>query len=71
MCERLRVVKDFELDAALVVAAMRSAFECGPHAAGHNAFRGSGPGQELAFDNALAQLGCPVYRIERFCITCC
>jgi hypothetical protein len=29
MCGRLRVVKDFELDAALVVAAMCSAFEYG------------------------------------------
>jgi hypothetical protein len=34
-------------------------------AAGHNALRGSGPGQNPAFDNALAR------RIDRFCITCC
>ncbi|MGB8432298.1 MAG: hypothetical protein WCE72_20965, partial [Pseudolabrys sp.] len=27
--------------------------------AGHNALRGSGPGQKPAFDNALAQVGCP------------
>src|SRR5258706_6773053 len=40
-------------------------------AAGHNAFRGSGPGQKPAFDNALAQLGCPDHRTDRFCITCC
>jgi hypothetical protein len=39
--------------------------------AGHNALRGSGPGQKLAFDNALAQVGCPDRRIDRLCITCC
>ena len=33
--------------------------------AGHNALRGSGPGQKLAFDNALAQMGCPDRRIDR------
>jgi hypothetical protein len=40
-------------------------------AAGHNALRGSGPGQKLAFIDALAQVGCPDHRIDRFCITCC
>ena len=39
--------------------------------AGHNALRGSGPDQNLAFDNALTQVGCPDHRIDRFCITCC
>ena len=39
--------------------------------AGHNAFRGSGPGQQLAFDNAVAQVGCPDRRVDRSCITCC
>ena len=39
--------------------------------AGHNAFRGSGPGQKLALDSAMAQMGCPDHRIDRFCITCC
>jgi hypothetical protein len=39
--------------------------------AGHNALRGSGPGQQLAFDNALARVGCPDRRIDRLCITCC
>src|ERR1700747_3474386 len=39
--------------------------------AGHNALRGSGPGQKLAFDNALAKMGCPDRRIDRLCITCC
>ena len=40
-------------------------------AAGHNALRGSGPGQKHAFDNALALVGCPDRRIDRLCITCC
>src|SRR5262249_13333163 len=40
-------------------------------AAGHNALRGSGPGQKPAFDNALAHVGCPDRRIGRLCITCC
>jgi hypothetical protein len=39
--------------------------------AGHNAPRGSGPNQTLAFDNALTQVGCPDRRIDRLCITCC
>ena len=39
--------------------------------AGHNALRGSGPGQKRAFDDALAQVGCPDRRIDRLCITCC
>ena len=39
--------------------------------AGHNALRGSGPGQKPAFDNALAHVGCPDRRIDRLCITCC
>jgi hypothetical protein len=33
--------------------------------AGHNALRGSGPGQKRAFDNALAHVGCPDRRIDR------
>ena len=32
--------------------------------AGHSALRGSGPGRKLAFDNALAHVGCPDRRIE-------
>ena len=39
--------------------------------AGHNALRGSGPGQHHAFDDAMAQVGCPDRRIDRLCITCC
>jgi len=39
--------------------------------AGHNALRGSGPGQQHAFEDALAQVGCPDRRIDRRCIKCC
>src|SRR6516164_10992065 len=39
--------------------------------AGHNALRGPGPGQKAAFDNAMAQVGCPDRRIDRLCIACC
>ena len=39
--------------------------------AGHNALRGSGPGQFPAFENAVALVGCPDRRIDRLCITCC
>ena len=39
--------------------------------AGHNALRGSGPGQMHAFDDALARVGCPDRQIYRLCITCC
>src|SRR5512134_2251368 len=37
--------------------------------AGHNALRGSGPGQKPAFKDALALMGCPDRRIDRLCIT--
>jgi hypothetical protein len=46
-------------------------FSAAHRAAGHNALRGSGPGHKLAFDNALALVGCPDRRIDRLCITCC
>ena len=39
--------------------------------AGPNAVRGSGPGQNPAFDDAVALVGCPDRRIDRLCITCC
>jgi hypothetical protein len=39
--------------------------------AGHSALRGSGPGHKPAFENAMAQVGCPDRRIDRLCITCC
>jgi hypothetical protein len=45
---------------------------CAVHmTAGHNALRGSGPGQNPAFDDAMAHVGCPDRRIDRLCITCC
>jgi hypothetical protein len=39
--------------------------------AGHNTLRGSGPSQKHAFDDAMAQVGCPDRRIDRSCIMCC
>jgi hypothetical protein len=57
--------------ASLVGAAMCSPCERGSHDRGHNALRGSGPGQNPAFDNAVALVGCPDRRIDRLCITCC
>ena len=72
MCGRLRVGKDNLHVAALVGAAMCSAFGAVHMTAGHNALRGSGPGQNPAFENnAVAQVGCPDRRIDRLCITCC
>src|SRR5262249_44603941 len=42
---------------------------CAVHmTAGHNALRGSGPSQFPAFENAMAQVGCPDRRIDRLCI---
>ena len=42
-----------------------------PMTAGHNALRGSGPGQKHAFDDAVARVGCPDRRIDRHCIKRC
>ena len=39
--------------------------------AGHNALRGSGPGQKHAFEDAVARVGRPDRQIDRLCITCC
>src|SRR5947209_15270232 len=45
---------------------------CAVHmTAGHNALRGSGPGQKPTFKDAMARVGCPDRRIDRLCITCC
>ena len=72
MCGRLRVGKSFlhvwRLGRSSHVFGLLSAVHV---SAGHNALRGSGPGQKLAFDNAVARVGCPDHRIDRFCITCC
>ncbi len=72
MCGRLRVGKCFHH-----VRRLGSVQPCvrpvgAVHmTAGHNALRGSGPGQKPAFDNAMALVGCPDRRIDRLCITCC
>ena len=70
MCGRLRVGKGNLHVAALVGACVRPV--CALHmTAGHNALRGSGPGQKDAFNDALARVGCPDRRIDRLCFTCC
>jgi hypothetical protein len=69
MCGRLRVGKKNLHFAGLVGAAMCSAFRCGSH--DRWPLRGSGPGQNRAFDDAVAQVGCPDRRIDRLYITCC
>ena len=73
MCGRLRVGKSFlhvcSIGRCSHVFGLLDAVHM---TAGHNALRGSGPGQKPAFDNnAMAQVGCPDRRIDRLCITCC
>ena len=65
------LARTFLTSQAWVGAAMCSACLCGHMTAGHNALRGSGPGQKPAFENAVARVGCPDRRIDRLCITCC
>ena len=58
MCGRLRVGKDFphvcSIGRCSHVFGLFSAVHL---TAGHNALRGSGPGHNRAFDNAVAQVG--------------
>src|ERR1039457_6377233 len=65
MCGRLRVGKSFlhVLQHWSVQPCVRP-FNAAHMTAGHNALRGSGPDQKLAFDNAMAQVGCPDRRID-------
>jgi hypothetical protein len=72
MCGRLRVGKSFfhVLQHWSVQPCVRP-FNAAHMTAGHNALRGSGPDQQLAFKNAMARVGCPDRRIDRLCITCC
>jgi hypothetical protein len=72
MCGRLRVGKSFlhVLQSWSVQPCVRP-INAVHMTAGHNALRGSGPGQKPAFDNAVAHVGCPDRRIDRLCITCC
>ncbi len=59
------------LDRPLVGAVMCSAYLRGTQmTAGHNALHGSGPDQQHAFEDALANVGCPDRRIDRRCIKC-
>src|ERR1035437_283579 len=72
MCGRLRVGKSFfhVLQHWSVQPCVRP-FNAVHMTAGHNALRGSGPDQQLAFKNAMAHVGCPDRRTDRLCITCC
>jgi hypothetical protein len=72
MCGRLRVGKKniFTSQAWSVLPCVRP-LGAVHMTAGHNALRGSGPSQQHAFDDAMAQVGCPDRRIDRLCITCC
>src|SRR5947209_7253494 len=72
LCGRLRVLHSFPTrrSSDLVQPCVRP-FNAVHMTAGHNALRGSGPDQTLAFDNAMARVGCPDRRIDRLCITCC
>ena len=71
MCGRPRVGKENLHDAGWSVQPCVRPLDAVHMTAGHNALRGSGPGQKPAFDNALAHVGCPDRRIDRLCITCC
>lgn len=71
MCGRLRVVKGSVTSQCWSEQPCVRPVSAAHRAAGHNALRGSGPGQKLAFNDVLAQVGCPDRRIDRFCITCC
>jgi hypothetical protein len=71
MCGRLRVgKKNLHLQRWSEQPCVRPACAV-PMTAGHNALRGSGPGQNLAFDDAVALVGCPDRRVDRHCIKCC
>jgi len=59
MCGRLWVVRDFGTLQCWSEQPCVRPLNAGHLAAGHNAFRGSGPHHKLAFDCALAQVGCP------------
>src|SRR5262249_46599355 len=71
MCGRLPVGKAFLHGAAGRLRPCVRPIHAVHMTAGHNALRGSGPGQKHAFDDAMALVGCPDRRIDRLCITCC
>jgi hypothetical protein len=71
MCGRLRVGKENLTSRRWSVQPCVRPVSAVRMTAGHNALRGSGPGQKRAFDNAVALVGCPDRRIDRLCITCC
>lgn len=71
MCGRLRVVKRSVTSQRWSEQPCVRPISAVHVTAGHNALRGSGPGRKLAYDDALARMGCPEHRIDRCCITCC
>ena len=62
MCGRLRAVKGLSTSQGWSEQPCVRPISAAHRAAGHNALRGSGPGQKLAFDDALAHVGCPDHR---------
>ena len=62
MCGRLRAVKGLSTSQRWSEQPCVRPMSAAHRAAGHNALRGSGPGQKLAFDDAVAHVGCPDHR---------
>jgi hypothetical protein len=71
MCGRLRIDKDFFTSQAWLVRPCVRPLGAVHTTAVHNALRGSGSGQQHAFEYAMARVGCPDRRIDRLCITSC
>jgi hypothetical protein len=66
MCGRRRVGKDcLDADAKLVGAAMCSTYLRGAHDRWPSCLPRTGPDQKHAFQDALAQVGCPASRFDR------
>ena len=62
MCGRLPAVKGLITSQRWSEQPCVRPISAAHRAAGHNALRGSGPGQKLAFNDALAHVGCPDHR---------
>ena len=62
MCGRLQAVKGLSTSQRWSEQPCVRPISAAHRAAGHNALRGSGPGQKLAFDDAMAHVGCPDHR---------
>jgi hypothetical protein len=64
MCGRFRVARRIFTPQAWSVQPCVRPLSAVHVTAGHNALRGSGPGQKPAFDDAMALVGCPDRRID-------